>query len=69
MKKFYIFIYFKIKIGKDQSDTLEILVMILDAYKQTLPIIKLGINQEVESTTKESTLFRFFFLKKLYIFF
>ncbi|EGG23916.1 Ras GTPase activation domain-containing protein [Cavenderia fasciculata] len=44
--------------GSDQDNILEDLVKILDAHKQTLPIIKLGISKEVESTPSASTLFR-----------
>ncbi|EGC37443.1 hypothetical protein DICPUDRAFT_53972 [Dictyostelium purpureum] len=44
--------------GSDQEAILEDLVRILDAHKQTLPIIKLGITKEVQSTSSASTLFR-----------
>ena len=44
--------------ASEQEQTLESLVRILDAMKQTLPIIKLGITKEVSKTTSESTLFR-----------
>lgn len=36
--------------GADQAQTLETLVQILDAYKLTLPIIKIGITKEVSGT-------------------
>ena len=36
--------------GADQDLILEDLVRILDAYKYTLPIIKIGITKEVQST-------------------
>jgi ABC-type multidrug transport system permease subunit len=36
--------------GADQDVILEDLVRILDAYKYTLPIIKIGITKEVQST-------------------
>ncbi|KAK5581702.1 hypothetical protein RB653_001739 [Dictyostelium firmibasis] len=44
--------------GSDQEAILEDLVRILDAHKQTLPIIKLGITKEVQSTSSAQTLFR-----------
>eukprot|EP01132_Coremiostelium_polycephalum_P004510 gene4510-5624_t len=44
--------------ASDQEKILEDLVLILDAHKQTLPIIKLGITKEVESTSSAATLFR-----------
>lgn len=44
--------------ASEQEQILESLVRILDAMKQTLPIIKLGITKEVSKTTTEATLFR-----------
>eukprot|EP01133_Synstelium_polycarpum_P005675 gene5675-6554_t len=44
--------------GSDQEAILEDLVRILDAHKQMLPIIKLGITKEVQSTNSAATLFR-----------
>ncbi|EFA79425.1 Ras GTPase activation domain-containing protein [Heterostelium album PN500] len=44
--------------GSDQEAILEDLVRILDAHKQTIPIIKLGITKEVTSTNSAATLFR-----------
>lgn len=44
--------------GADQDVILEDLVRILDAYKYTLPIIKIGITKEVQSTASAATLFR-----------
>ncbi|KAF2070067.1 hypothetical protein CYY_008613 [Polysphondylium violaceum] len=44
--------------GSEQDIILEDLVRILDAHKQTLPIIKLGISKEVSSTSSAATLFR-----------
>ncbi|KYQ88285.1 Ras GTPase activation domain-containing protein [Tieghemostelium lacteum] len=44
--------------GSEQEIILEDLVRILDAHKQTLPIIKLGITKEISSTSSASTLFR-----------
>lgn len=36
--------------GADQDVILEDLVKILDSYKYTLPIIKIGITKEIQST-------------------
>eukprot|EP01087_Luapelamoeba_hula_P000708 TRINITY_DN10526_c0_g1_i1.p1 TRINITY_DN10526_c0_g1~~TRINITY_DN10526_c0_g1_i1.p1 ORF type:complete len:649 (+),score=121.47 TRINITY_DN10526_c0_g1_i1:76-2022(+) len=44
--------------GDRQNETLETLIRILDAYKLTLPIIKIGITQEVKETASEAQLFR-----------
>lgn len=44
--------------GSDKEVILESLINILDAYKMTLKIIKLGITVEVEKTKDAGTLFR-----------
>lgn len=46
--------------SSDQEAILEDLVIILDAYKYTLPIIRLGITKEIQSTGTAS--FSFFLL-------
>eukprot|EP01125_Pyxidicula_operculata_P009385 TRINITY_DN308_c1_g1_i1.p1 TRINITY_DN308_c1_g1~~TRINITY_DN308_c1_g1_i1.p1 ORF type:complete len:590 (+),score=125.67 TRINITY_DN308_c1_g1_i1:28-1797(+) len=44
--------------GQDQDSILASVIRILDAHKKTLPIIKLTITNEVESTNNATTLFR-----------
>lgn len=44
--------------GSDQETNLRSLIFILDSYKMTMPIIKLGITREVEKTKDVTTLFR-----------
>lgn len=44
--------------GSERETILESLICILDAYKMTLNIIKLGISSEVEKTKDAGTLFR-----------
>lgn len=44
--------------GAEQEEILSSVISILDAYKKTMPIIKLAITTEVESTNSATTLFR-----------
>eukprot|EP01130_Rhizamoeba_saxonica_P000081 TRINITY_DN10101_c0_g1_i1.p1 TRINITY_DN10101_c0_g1~~TRINITY_DN10101_c0_g1_i1.p1 ORF type:complete len:601 (+),score=142.25 TRINITY_DN10101_c0_g1_i1:212-2014(+) len=44
--------------GSEQEEILATVIKILDAHKETLPIIRLTITKEVESTSSSTTLFR-----------
>src|SRR3989338_8692973 len=44
--------------GADSDKLLETVVRVLDAYHETLPIIKVGITKEVQATTSDGSLFR-----------